>query len=88
LKWILDKKREGSVEQKLNRHLKTTSFTSHITPLIRLDGETYSCQQQLPGPKVQGSTAVAFVAEFLTPQKILKPIREWITAHTARHLQA
>ena len=68
--------------------LKTTAFASVIAPLIKLDGETYSCQLQLPGPKVQGSTAVVFVAEFLTLQKFLKPIREWITAHTARHLQA
>jgi hypothetical protein len=54
---------------------KTAWFTSPITPLIRLDGETYSCQLLLPGPRVQGSTAVAFVVEFLTRQKFLKHIR-------------
>jgi hypothetical protein len=54
---------------------KTASFANDIAPLIRLDGETYSCQLQLPGPKVQGSTAVAFVAEFLIRQKFLKLIR-------------
>jgi hypothetical protein len=70
------------------RDLKTTSFAILIAPLIRLDDETYPCQLQLPGLKVQGSTAVAFVAEFLTQQKFLKPIRELITAHIARHLQA
>jgi len=47
---------------------------SHNTPLIRLGGETYSCQLQLQGPKAQGSIAVVFVAEFLTQQRFLKRI--------------
>ncbi|MDQ3851810.1 MAG: hypothetical protein M3299_03130 [Thermoproteota archaeon] len=54
---------------------KIASFTDSIAPLIRLDGETYSCQLQLPGLRLQGSTVVAFVAEFLIRQKFLKHIR-------------
>lgn len=76
LTWTLDKKTESKYcTRAQNTGLKTASFASDITPLIRLDGETHSCQLQLPGPKVQGRTAVAFVAEFLTRQKFLKRIR-------------
>ncbi|MDQ3848642.1 MAG: hypothetical protein M3261_06775 [Thermoproteota archaeon] len=82
-------KREKAVLSRSSiKSLKIISFDILIVPLIRLDGETYSCQLQLPDPKIQGSTAVAFVAEFLNQQKFLKPIRGWITAHIAHHLQA
>jgi hypothetical protein len=77
LSWTLDKKTEENYCIRAQNSIsKKAWFTSPIAPLIRLDGETYSCQLQLPGLRIRGSIAVAFVVEFLTRQKFLKHIRE------------